>query len=456
MSTIAPAGGLPSGSPTGGTWLQNWTPEDPRFWETEGSARAWKTLTITTASLTMAFITWFVVSALVVRLPQIGFGLTPGQLFWLAAMPGLAGGTLRLFHMFFTPVFGTRHVVALSTASLLIPLVGWAIAVQDTSTPYWVLMALAFAAGLGGGNFSSFMPSTSLFFPKRLQGTALAIQAGVGNFGVSVVQFVTPWIIGFALVGTMAGEAQTMTRAGQQSSVWLQNATLIYIPLVAAFALISWMMLKSVPVKANFRQQLDIFGNRHTWVMTSLYIMTFGAFSGLSATFPLLIKQIYGHLPGAPDPLAYAFYGPLVGSLVRVLAGPVCDRLGGAKVTQVAGLGMLACALAVPMVTDGSDLSTFPAFVAAMLGLFAFAGIGNASTFKQMPMIFEPRQAGGVIGFTAAIAAYGPFIFGLMFAAAFGAFGKADVVFHGLAVFFLLNVALNWWLYARRGAATPC
>lgn len=456
MSTTAPAAGLSSGIPAGPSWIRHWAPEDAPFWAAEGKTRAWRTLTITTASLTMAFITWFVVSALVVRLPQIGFQLTPGQLFWLAAMPGLAGGTLRLFHMFFTPMFGTRHVVTLSTASLLIPLVGWAIAVQDPSTPYWVLVALAFAAGLGGGNFSSFMPSTSLFFPKRLQGTALAIQAGIGNFGVSIVQFVTPWIIGFALLGTMAGEPQTLTRAGQQSSVWLQNATLVYIPLVAAFALLSWMMLKSVPVKANFRQQLDIFGNRHTWVMTSLYIMTFGCFSGLAATFPLLIKQIYGHLPGAPDPLAYAFYGPLVGSLLRVVAGPVSDRLGGARVTQFAGLGMVGCAAAVPMVTDGSDLSTFPAFVAVMLGLFAFAGIGNASTFKQMPMIFEPRQAGGVIGFTGAVAAYGPFLFSLLFAAAFAAFGTADAVFQGLAAFFLFNVALNWWLYARRGAATPC
>jgi NNP family nitrate/nitrite transporter-like MFS transporter len=439
-----------------GTWLRRWLPEDAAFWERRGSTRAWRTLAITTSSLTMAFIVWFVVSALVVRLPQIGFKLTTSQLFWLAAMPGLAGGTLRLIHMFLTPMFGTRHVVAWSTASLLVPAIGWAVAVQDPTTPYWVLMLLAFLAGLGGGNFSSFMPSTSLFFPKRLQGTALAVQAGIGNFGVSVVQFVTPWIIGLAVFGSFAGEPQTMTRAGQTSSVFLQNATLIYVPLIALFALLSWFMLKSVPIKANFRQQLDIFGNRHTWVMTSLYIMTFGAFSGLSGTFPLLIKQIYGHLPGAPDPLAYAFYGPLVGSLLRVVAGPLSDRFGGARVTQVAGIGMVACALAVPMVTDGSDLSTFPAFVAAMLGLFAFAGIGNASTFKQMPMIFEPRQAGGVIGFTGAIAAYGPFLFGLLFGWAFGAYGRPDAVFQGLAVFFLVNVALNWWLYARHGAATPC
>jgi NNP family nitrate/nitrite transporter-like MFS transporter len=230
----------------------------------------------------------------------------------------------------------------------------------------------------------------------------------------------------------------------------------IYIPFIAVFGLAALFLLKSVPVKANFREQLDIFGSRHTWSMTSLYIMTFGAFSGLSATFPLLIKQCYGTLPGAPDPLAYAFYGPLVGSLLRVVAGPISDRLGGAKVTQVAGIGMLACAAVVPLYTSPTSMADFPYFVAAMLGLFAFAGIGNASTFKQMPMIFPPRQAGGVIGFTAAVAAYGPFLFGMLFGAAVGAFGTPNAVFYGLAVFFAVNVALNWWMYARRGAATPC
>jgi NNP family nitrate/nitrite transporter-like MFS transporter len=442
----------------GGTWLRRWEPENAAFWAQTGSRLAWRTLAITTANLTMAFIVWFMVSALVVRLPAIGFKLTTGQLFWLAAMPGLAGGTLRLVHMFLTPIYGTRTVVGYSTLSLLVPALGWFYAIQNPETPYWILMTLAFLAGLGGGNFSSFMPSTSLFFPKRLQGTALAIQAGIGNFGVSIVQFVTPWIIGFALLGgaTFLGESQTLTKGTQTSQVFLQNAAAIYIPFIVVFGLSALFFLKSVPVKANFREQMDIFGSRHTWSMTSLYIMTFGAFSGLSATFPLLIKQCYGTLPGAPDPLAYAFYGPLVGSLVRVLAGPVSDKFGGARVTQVAGIGMVACALAVPFFTAPTSMADFPYFVAAMLGLFAFAGIGNASTFKQMPMIFPPRQAGGVIGFTAAIAAYGPFLFGMLFGAAIGVYGSPNAVFYGLAVFFAFNVALNWWMYARRGAATPC
>ncbi|WP_119352431.1 MFS transporter [Azohydromonas sediminis] len=441
-----------------GTWLQRWEPENEQFWNSGGSALAWRTLTITTLNLTMAFMAWFLVSALVVRLPQIGFKFTPTELFWLAAMPGLAGGTLRLVHMFLTPMFGTRHVVSLSTLSLLVPLVGWFYAVQNPATPYWVLLVLAFLAGLGGGNFSSFMPSTSLFFPKRLQGTALAIQAGVGNFGVSIVQFVTPWVIGFSLLGGAAfmGESQTMTKAGVQSQVWLQNAPAVMIPFVVVFGISAWLMLKSVPIKANFAQQFDIFRSRHTWSMTSLYIMTFGAFSGLSATFPLLIRQIYGGFEGAPDPLAWAFYGPLVGSASRVIAGPLSDRLGGARVTHWAALGMLGATLWVTTLTAPTGLDSFPLFVAGMLTLFFFAGIGNASTFKQMPMLFEPRQAGGVIGFTGAIAAYGPFIFGMLFAWSFATFKSATPIFYGLAAFFAFNAALNWWMYARRGAANPC
>lgn len=443
----------------GGTWLPKWEPENAAFWEAQGKTRAWTALILTTAALTMAFITWFLVSALVVRLPQIGFQFSAGQLFWLAAMPGLAGGTLRLLHMFLVPIWGTRHVVSLSTLSLLVPLVGWFYAVQNPATPYWVLMLLAFLAGLGGGNFSSFMPSTSMFFPKRLQGTALAIQAGVGNFGVSIVQFVTPWVVGFALLGGMAwvGEPQTMVKAGIESQVYLQNAPLVMIPFVAVFGITAWLFLKSIPIKSNFAEQFDIFRSGNTWAQTSLYIMTFGAFSGLAATFPLLIRSIYGAYEGAPDPLAWAFWGPLVGSASRVMAGPLADRLGGARVTHWAGLGMLVCAGSVAWtVTTVSGLDSFPTFVGAMLALFFFAGVGNASTFKQMPMLFPPRQAGGVIGFTAAIAAYGPFIFGMLFAWSFGAYASAAPVFWGLTGFFAFNVALNWALYARRGAPYPC
>jgi MFS transporter, NNP family, nitrate/nitrite transporter len=440
-----------------GTWLQQWAPEDTVFWQATGKTLAWRTLTITTANLTLAFIVWFVVSALVVRLPAIGFNLSTTELFWLAAMPGLAGGTLRMVHTFLIPLYGTRHVVSIATLSLLVPAVGWYFAVQDPTTPYWVLMSLAFLAGLGGGNFASFMPSTSLFFPKRLQGTALAVQAGVGNFGVSIVQFVTPWIIGFALAGSLLGGSQTLTAAdGQTSNVWLQNATAVYVPLILAFGIAALLMLRSVPVRANFREQLDIFREKHGFYMTLLYIMTFGTFSGLAATFPLLIQNIYGGLPGAPDPLAYAFLGPLVGSASRVFAGPLSDRLGGARVTHWSAIGMLACAIAVTFFTDPTSMDEFPYFLAAMLGLFLCSGVGNASTFKQMPMIFPPRQASGVIGWTSAMAAYGPFACSLMLGYAYDWFGSFNAFFYWAAMFYVVCIAINWWYYARTGAEKPC
>ncbi len=447
---------LGHGGHKGNTWISEWRPEDEAFWRAAGSRRAWLTLSITTANLIMAFIVWFLVSALVVRLPNIGFQLTTDQLFWLTAMPGLAGGSFRLLHNFMTPVFGTRHVVAFSTLSLLIPAAGLFYVVQDPTTPFWVLMSFAFLAGLGGGNFSSFMPSTSLFFPKRLQGTALAIQAGIGNLGVSVVQFVTPWIIGFALLGGIVGGPQVFTKGEVVKDIWLQNAALIYIPLIAIFALLAWVFLKSVPIRANFREQLDIYRNKHTWLMTSLYLMTFGSFAGFSATFPLLIKQLYGGFENAPDPLAYAFWGPLVGSLIRTIAGPVSDKFGGARVTQVSAIGLILCALGVMAFVNPESLADFPYFVGFMLGLFFFAGIGNASTFKQMPMIFPPRQAGGVIGFTGAIAAYGPLIVSLMIGQSIGFTGGVTAFFAVVAVFYVFNLAINWWFYARENAEAKC
>jgi len=443
-------------SRTGADWLARWQPEDETFWETTGKPVAWRTLWITTANLTMAFVTWFVVSALVVRLPNVGFDLSTGQLFWLAAVPGLAGGTLRILHTFLTPLFGTRKVVSISSLSLIIPLVGWMLAVGNPGTPYWVLLALAFLAGLGGGNFSSFMPSTSLFFPKRLQGTALGLQAGIGNFGVSLVQFVTPWIIGFAAFGSLLGGPQGFTKDGKTSDIWLQNALLVWIPIVAALAVAAWFWLRSVPVRANLREQLDIFKDKHTWLMTSLYLMTFGSFSGLAAAFPLLIREVYGGFDNAPDPLRFAFLGPLVGSAARAAAGPLSDRVGGARVTQVSGIGLVASAVGLLFFLQPTSRDQFTGFVLVMLALFFFAGTGNASTFKQMPMIFPPRQAGGVIGWTAAIAAYGPFIFSSIIGAVIGSTGAPTGFFIGLAVFCALNVCINWWFYARKGAEKPC
>jgi NNP family nitrate/nitrite transporter-like MFS transporter len=441
---------------TGTIWLQEWTPEDELFWESTGQRIAWRTLRITTANLTMAFVVWFVVSAVVVRLDEIGFDLSTTQLFWLAAIPGLAGGTLRIVHTFLIPIYGTRQVVAIASFLLLLPLVGWFFAVQNPDTPYGVLLVLAALAGLGGGNFSSFMPSTSLFFPKRLQGTALGIQAGVGNFGVSLVQFVTPWIIGFALLGSLGGSQPHVTEDGV-SEIWLQNAMFVWMPIVIAFALWAWFGLKSVPVRASFREQLDIFGDKNTWLFTSLYAMAFGSFAGLSAAFPLLIKELYGDFANAPDPLRFAFLGPLVGSIMRIVAGPVSDRVGGAKVTMVAAVGLLVCAIGITSTTEPTSTDTFMWFVIWMLGLFFFSGIGNASVYKQIPMVFPARQASGVLGWTAAIAAYGPFVFAVLIAWSIAVtdIDSPNLFFYGLAVFYAINIFIDYWFYLRRNAEKP-
>ncbi|MBZ0274406.1 MFS transporter [bacterium] len=442
-----------------GGWLSTWEPENAAFWRETGSRIAWRTLTLTTATLVLSFATWFVMSVLVVRLPAIGFKFDTMQLFWLAAMPGLAGGTLRVIHTFLIPIFGTRLVIGVATLLKIIPCLGLGLAVLTPTTPFWVFMVLALLAGMGGGDFSSYMPSTSLFFPKRLQGAALGIQAGIGNFGVSLAQFVSPWIIGFAAFGAIAGGAQVFTKGEVTKPIWLQNAVFGYIPLLVVVGGLCLFLLRSVPVKASFREQLDIFKNRHTWFCTATYVMTFGSFSGFAAAFPLMITTIYGVFPDAPDPLKFAFLGPLVGSATRVLFGFVADRTGGAILTHIAGLAMTAiCAIIVffGLLTPVS-VDQFPYFVACMLGLFFFAGIGNASTFRQYPIVFahSPRQGAQVLGWTGAVAAYGPFVFSTLVGASITRTGSAAPFFVAVAVFYLVAVGINWWFYTRKGCEHP-
>lgn len=444
------------------TWLDKWTPEDEKFWNSGGSTRAWTTLTITTLALILSFATWFMMSAIAVKLPGIGFKFTKDQLFWLTAMPGLAAGTLRMIHTFLLPIYGSRHVIAISTFIKLIPVIGLGFAVMDPNTPFWVFMVLAFTAGFGGGDFSSYMPSTSIHFPKRLQGTALGIQAGIGNFGVSVAQFMTPAMLGVATYGA----AQVFTKVDPKtkevlgtSDVFLQSAAFWYAPLLIILGILAWWYIRSIPMKASFKEQLDIFSDKHTWFCTITYIMTFGGFSGLAAIFPLLIKTIYGDFADAPDPLKYAFLGPLIGASSRVLFGFVADKVGGAILTTCTGIGLIVgCIL---MVQTGALTPTgvdqFPTFLYLMLFLFFITGVGNAATFRQYPIIFghNARQAAGVIGFTAAIAAFGPFVFATTVSSVMTSAGNANPFFMGIAAFALSATAINWWFYNRKGCARP-
>lgn len=444
------------------TWLTKWEPENKEFWESEGSKIAWKVLTVTTLSLILSFATWFMMSAIVTKLPGIGFKFDKDQLFWLAAMPGLAAGILRIIHTFLLPIYGSRHVISISTIIKLIPAVALGLAVMNTTTPFWVFMVIAFTAGFGGGDFSSYMPSTSLFFPKRLQGTALGIQAGIGNFGVSVAQFMTPAMLGVATYG--AAEIFTKTDPKTKevlgtSEIYLQSAAFWYVPLLIVLAIASWYLIKSIPVKASFKEQLDIFSDKHTWFCTITYVMTFGGFSGLAAIFPLMIKTVYGDFANAPDALKYAFLGPLIGASSRVLFGFIADKVGGAILTTLTGIGLIiGCVAMVQMgLLTPTSVDQFPAFLYLMLFLFFITGMGNAATFRQYPIIFghNPRQAAGVIGFTAAIAAFGPFIFATSVSAFLTNTGNANGFFYSIAAFFVVATVINWWYYNRKGCERP-
>ncbi len=457
-----------STTPRSREWLAEWDPENEATWD---KGLAWKTLGITTFTLTMAFVAWFLPSAIVPKLNALGYSFTKDQLYWLAAIPGLSGGLLRIVWMTLPPIAGTRKMVALTTALLFFPVLGWGVRVQSPTAPYWELLVLAFLAGIGGGAFSGFMPSTSYFFPRRLQGTALGLQAGIGNFGVSLVQLLTPWLVGFGMVGFLGASQQIKVPGKPDATVWYQNAAFFYIPFIIIGAILAWTMLKSVPVKANIRQQFDIFRTQDTWWMTLLYIMTFGTFSGLSAQFGLLMTNLYGAGNAAivkgtgataqmlvagyavPDAAKYVFLGPLVGAGARVLFSPLTDRMGGARWTLVSGLGLVGSIIytmggLVPDTSSAEALQAgFTRFLWGMLAIFLFAGIGNASTFKQMPMIFERRQAGGVIGWTGAIAAFGPFLFGV------GLTLMSPTAFYWIGVAFaVLCIGITWVRYARPGA----
>ncbi len=456
---------------TDGEWLQAWDPEDEKTWD---SKLAWRTLWITTFCLTLAFIAWFLPSAIIPKLNALGYTFTQSQLYWMAAMPGLSAGLLRLVWMVLPPIMGTRKMVSLTTLLLIASTLGWGVRVQQPTAPYWELMVLAFLAGIGGGAFSGFMPSTSYFFPKKKQGTALGLQAGLGNLGVSIVQLSTPYLIAISGLAIFGG-SQIMTSPGKpDQTVWYQNAAFVWIPLMVVGAALAWTMLKSVPVKANIKQQFDIFSNQDTWWMTLLYIMTFGTFSGLSAQFGLLMINLYGSGNPAivsgtgataqvliegyavPEAVKYVFLGPLIGAVARFAFAPLTDRMGGAIWTLISGIGLIvSIVVTIPSLTpDLTSAATLEAgfnhFLYGMLAIFLFAGIGNASTFKQMPMIFERRQAGGVIGWTGAIAAFGPFMFGV----GLNTLGAKPFYWIGVA-WAIMCVGITWWRYARPGAPKP-
>ena len=459
-----------------GSTLDIWTPEDKAFWKREGEAVAKRNLWISVPALFLAFAVWQVWSVVAVSLPGLGFKYSTNQLFWLAAAPALSGATLRIFYSFMVPLVGGRRWTAISTAMLLIPALGVGHAVQDSTTSYPTMLILALLCGLGGGNFSSSMANISFFFPKEHKGSALGVNAGLGNLGVSAVQFLSPLVVTAGVFGIFGGDPQTIVKGGQTMQVWTQNAAFIWVPWIALSSLAAWFGMNDLAeAKASFADQAVIFRRKHTWLMCVLYLGTFGSFIGYAAGFPLLIKSQF---PGI-NPLAYAWLGPLVGAVVRPFGGWLADKLGGARVT-LWNFVVMACAVGAVLVflPRAGAGGNFTGFFLSFLVLFLTTGIGNGSTFRMIPVIFLNQRLRGVdagdqeavqratregnteaaatLGFAAAMAAYGGFFIPKSYGSSISLTGGPEAALYVFVVFYGICIAVTWWHYARKSAPMPC
>ena len=441
--------------------LTDWRPEEPEFWKATGRSIASRNLWISVPNLLLAFAIWMVWSMVVAKLKLIGFAFTTDQLFWLTALPALSGATLRIFYSFLVPILGGRLWTTISTLSLLVPAVGIGLAVQQPETPYWVFVGLALACGLGGGNFASSMSNISFFYPKAEKGNALALNAGFGNLGVSVMQFLVPVVIAAGAFAPVVGAPQVALDGEVRSQLWLQNAGFVWIPFIIAAAVAAWVGMNDIAsAKASFSSQAVVFKRKHNWIMCYLYLGTFGSFIGFSAAFPLLMSTLFPEV----NSLQYAFLGPLVGAAARALTGWVSDKFGGEHVTHWVFLAMAAGVGAVlySIGAWGAEPS-FTLFFASFIWLFAWTGIGNASTFQMIPAIMRsdmPRlmpkadaaarlkasdmESAAIVGFSSAIGAYGGFGESLK------ATGGPETALLIFLAFYLSCVAVNWVFYGRK------
>ena len=460
-----------------GRVLTVWTPEDKAFWQREGQAIANINLWISVPCLFLAFAVWQLWSVAAVNLNALGFKFTPNELFWLAAAPALSGATLRIFYSFMIPLFGGRKWTALSTASLLIPAIGIGIAIQDSSTSYSTFLVLALLCGLGGGNFSSSMANINFFFPKERKGSALGVNAGLGNLGVSSVQFLAPLVIAAGVYGPLAGDPQSIVdQAGRTVHIWAQNAAFVWVPFIAVAAVAAWLGMSDIAdARASLREQTVIFKRKHNWIMCWLYLGTFGSFIGYSAGFPLLIKSQFPQVSA----LAYAWMGPLVGAVIRPFGGWLADKLGGAKVTFVNFIVMaLAVGGVLYFLPSGPSGGSFAGFFACFIVLFLTTGVGNGSTFRMIPMIFltersreadgkgpaaaeqavrdANKEAAAVLGFSGAIGAYGGFFIPKSYGTSISLTGGPEAALYIFIAFYLTCIVATWWYYARRNAEMPC
>ncbi|NDH51414.1 MAG: NarK/NasA family nitrate transporter [Betaproteobacteria bacterium] len=527
-----------------GSDIADWRPEDDAFWESTGKQIAYRNLWLSVPALLCGFAIWGMWGIITVQMLNLGFPFTQAELFTLTAIAGISGATMRIPASFLIRLAGGRNTVFLTTAMLLAPAIGTGVALQHKDWPLWAFQLMALWSGVGGGNFASSMSNISAFFPRRLQGTALGLNAGLGNFGVTTMQIVIPLVMTVGLFGSFGGEPMTLMKdsgwifgkilAG--TPTWIQNAgfawVLSLVPLAAlcwwgmnnlnsvsadtgpplvAFAKITYLytlaflpavvmlylylpqptglglisMWVAVPLdivsallvmrlaafgamKDNVAKQFLIFRNRHTWSLTALYIVTFGSFIGFSMALPLAITVIFGFQhapdaagvmqhtlknPNAPSALTYAWIGPFIGAAVRPVGGWVSDRMGGSIVTQWISAAMVLASTAVGYVMLQAYRSATPEqyflpFMALFIVLFTASGIGNGSTFRTIGVIFDRQQAGPVLGWTSAVAAYGAFIAPVVIGTQIKA-GTPEMAMYGFAIFYALCLVLNWWFYLR-------
>jgi MFS transporter, NNP family, nitrate/nitrite transporter len=458
------------------SWLRDWRPEDETFWNETGRGIAIRNLIFSMPPLLLSFAVWMVWSVVVVELPRIGFQFTTSELFWLAAAPGLSGAALRLLYAFVVPIFGGRNCTIFTTASLLIPTLWMSLAVQDPSTNYVVFVVIALLCGLGGGNFSASMANISFFFPRRMQGTALGWNAGVGNLGVGLVQAVVPLVIYAGAFTILGGDAQTHMADGVATKVWLQNAGFAWVPFILGATLASALGQNNIRgARATFSEQGVIFRRKHAWLLAWLYTGTFGSFIGFSAAFPILLYALF---PGTGI-VHWAFVWPVLGALMRPLGGWLSDHYGGARVTFWNFAVMLAAAVGVlvnlPTGSGGDDPT---GFVTAFMLLFLTAGLGNGSVFHMVPAVFRKLhqdlaasptgaaqdaaisaceiEASVALGFTASVAALGLFFIPALVAVSIESTGTPRIALLAFIAFYLTCLFVTWWWYRRRGAEVRC
>ncbi|SEQ11597.1 MFS transporter, NNP family, nitrate/nitrite transporter [Lentzea xinjiangensis] len=418
------------------SWIDHWEPEKPEFWESTGKRIARKNLALSIFAENLGFSVWVLMSIVVVSLGSVGFDFSVGQQFWLLIVPNLVGAVLRVPYTFAVPRFGGRLWTTISAGLLLIPCTMLAYAVSTPGTPYWFFLLTSAAMGLGGGNFSSSMANISFFYPEGKKGLALGMNAAGGNLGVAITQLVVPFVIAFG------------------TGINLAYAALIWMPLIVLATALAWVFMDSLTqAKPDGQSYRRAMSNTHTWVMSFLYIGTFGSFIGYSFAFPSLIKLSFVDHRGW---VSLAFLGALIGSVARPFGGWLADRVGGAKVTLGTFVGL---AIGTIGVLVSVDTKNFALFFGSFIALFVLAGVGNGSTYRMIPAIFRTqsdddksakRQAAAVVGIAGAIGAAGGVLVNLVFKFSLEGSKTLTPALTAILVFYALCLGTTWWFYLRR------